>query len=256
MILLELIPHCLKKLEEEINWVSCSFSSQISGFNIPDIKRIPVRSLEAALFISKGYKIIPHIRSIDKNLEEHLFDIQNFIHQGGTELLIVHGDVYANQLPTFLSSLTLIREVKKAFPHLLVFAALDPYRSSFEEEMRYIEQKIEVGANGFFTQPFFDLKLAEKYLSHLSGQSVFLGSSPILTESSKRYWENQNKVQFPYDFSIDFYQNIQFTHHLIQLSQSYSQHIYLMPIKVSIQDYLNALFKKNYEYKGGEAPGF
>jgi len=242
MILLELVPYELQALELDMSWVKQDFGHVISGFNIPDILRIPIRSLDTATLIQKGYDITPHIRAMDHDVARHLELMKDFIHQGGKQVLVVQGDSHVTSQKEKTSSLLLIKALKVAFPGLKVFAAIDPYRTSFKEEIRYAEQKMLAGADGFFTQPFFDLDLASQYLAALSKTKIFLGSSPVLTESSKRYWETVNHVKFQKEFSIEFKANMVLAKSLMALSTQYQQHLYLMPIKLDLKPYLTELF--------------
>ena len=242
MILLELVPYELQALELEMSWVKQTFSHVISGFNIPDILRIPIRSLDTASLIQKGHDITPHIRAMDHDVAHHLELVKDFINQGGKQVLVVQGDAHVTSQRQQTTSLLLIKALKVAVPGLKVFAAIDPYRTSFEEEIRYAEQKMSAGADGFFTQPFFDLELAAQYLKALSSTQLFLGSSPVLTEASKRYWETVNHVKFHKEFSTEFKDNMVLAKSLMALSSQYQQHLYLMPIKLELKTYLNALF--------------
>src|SRR5690606_41853057 len=80
---------------------------------------------------------------------------------GGDELLLVSGQaerpvgVDAEASP----AVSAIRALAAAHPDLRVYAALDPYRSGFAAELAYAEAKLEAGAMGLFTQPFFDVRL-------------------------------------------------------------------------------------------------
>ncbi|UCD15377.1 MAG: methylenetetrahydrofolate reductase, partial [Candidatus Omnitrophota bacterium] len=125
---------------------------------------------------------------------------------------------------------------------LKVYAAIDQYRSSLEKEYEYIQRKIDAGACGFFTQPFFDLNLLEDYLKKLAGIDVFWGVSPVITEKSKKYWEDNNKVKFPADFSL----TLEWNRHLAAEMFSFTKeivhaHIYFMPIKMDFVDYLTGI---------------
>jgi methylenetetrahydrofolate reductase (NADPH) len=57
----------------------------------------------------------------------------------------------------------LVRAIKAALPHVEVYAALDPYRNPLVRERDYALEKLEAGASGLFTQPFFDLRLMGVY---------------------------------------------------------------------------------------------
>jgi methylenetetrahydrofolate reductase (NADPH) len=63
----------------------------------------------------------------------------------------------------------LIRALKTALPGCRVYAAVDPYRASFRAEMEHAAAKVDAGADGFFTQPFFDLRLMDVWAEVLAG---------------------------------------------------------------------------------------
>ena len=131
---------------------------------------------------------------------------------------------------------------KQRFPTLQVYGALDPYRHSFDEEVSYCHEKQDVGVDGFFTQPFFDVSLAALYLETLRQTTVFLGVSPVTSEKSKQYWERVNKVQFSDAFETTLAYNAKLTRDLIVLSEQFNQHVYMMPIKVDVNSYLEKVY--------------
>ena len=132
--------------------------------------------------------------------------------------------------------------IKERFPDLNVYGALDPYRQSMDDELAYLSEKTESGMAGFFTQPFFDVAMAEAYLEALEGQSVFLGISPVCDERSRGYWETRNKVVFPDGFRLDLDYQFQLARDLMALAERYDQNTYLMPIKMDPLDYLKGVF--------------
>ena len=241
MIFLELVPR-----ELDIFYEECSNSlktySQLSGINVPDIVRLDNRSYDIVLsLLEKGHQALPHIRALDKSVDNYINIIDKLQNKGLKKVLVVNGDKIEGRKIKGVPSIELIKAIKNNFPNLLVYGALDPYRSSFENEIEYCEKKIEHGCDGFFTQPFFDASLAKQYLKNLENTSVFLGISPVLTEKSKHYWKFVNNVKFNNDFKIDFEYNIKLGKELISLSKEYSQHCYIMPIRASLDTYLTEL---------------
>ncbi|MEM7020123.1 MAG: methylenetetrahydrofolate reductase, partial [Pseudomonadota bacterium] len=160
------------------------------------------------------------------------------------EVLIVQGDapqdmshrVYPN------TSVDLIRLFKRYFPEVKVYAALDAYRAGLRDEYEYIQRKLEAGADGFFTQPFFDVRLLEVYADFLQEQKIFWGVSPVMTERSRNYWEARNQVIFPSDFEPTLEWNIAFAKKVLAYADAQDFDVYLMPIKVNIEKYLSGIF--------------
>jgi len=239
MHLIELVPRDLQSVEEDAGHILTHFS-RISGINIPDITRLPIRSYDVArTFLKRGFLVVPHIRSIDftEVTAKRLFE--GLVADGLTHVLIVSGDNDGlSKSIQGLSSLTLISLLKRWFPHLLVYGALDPYRRSSVSELDYCHQKLDVGCDGFFTQPFFNTHHAESFLQALSHTQLFIGVSPVTTQKSKTYWEIHNHVQFSPTFQLDLDYNLALARQLIQLADRYAQHTYHMPIKVDAREYL------------------
>ncbi len=213
-------------------------------FNIPDLLRLPLRSWEACSLTRAILPAsIPHIRAIDipPGGEHEIGD--TLIAAGLSEVLVIKGDspasmsrrVYPN------TSESVIRRFKEAFPGLRVYAAFDPYRQSFRSEMEGIARKVDAGADGFFTQPFFDLRLLEMTAEMLCGQCVFWGIAPVIGERSKAYWETANRVVFPANFVPTLDWNRRFALSAVDLIRSSGGNAYFMPIKVDLASYLTGL---------------
>ncbi len=241
---LELVPRDEESFSEQLKSVG-SFRNHFSHLNIPDISRFKLRSWEAcALSRQIIPNSIPHIRSIDfsKNDPSELFMILR--KYGFEEVLVVKGDVPQDMsrkvYPT--SSIDLIRAIKKEFTTIKVYAAFDPYRTGIQTEMRYVDEKIEAGCDGFFTQPFFDIRLLDIYSELLCGKKVFWGISPVTSEKSMAYWIATNRAYFPKDFYPSLDWNIKFFKKAQALCNSQNFDMYLMPIKVSLEKYLSGLF--------------
>ncbi len=247
MNLIELVPRpSIESVTDQASFLLHRFSDQVSGINIPDVKRLSVRSYDAAkVFLRRGIFVIPHIRSMDFSGESAIILFDELRSLGLTHVLIVTGDVY----PEFnsnepLTAIDMIGLLKKRYPDLIVYAALDPYRTSSDEELMYCHQKLDTGCDGFFTQPFFDLELADWYLPRLTHTEVFVGISPVLTAKSKQYWAMRNHVIFSELFQLELRYNICLAHDLMSLARRYGQHTYHMPITMDAQEYVQALFPR------------
>lgn len=123
-----------------------------------------------------------------------------------------------------------------------VHAALDQYRGNVQAELEYARQKIDAGADGLFTQPFFDIRLMDIYAEQIEQVPIFWGASPVLSDSSRSYWETRNRAYFPKDFAPTMEWNADFAKKLIEHAQAAGGHVYLMPIRVKISAYLGAIF--------------
>jgi len=217
---------------------------QANAFNIPDLMQFPLRSWDACKVTRNILpSSIPHIRAIDVPPGEAISIGDTILKAGLSEVLIVRGDpphdmahrTYPN------SSEDVIRRFKKHYPEIKVYAAFDPYRLGFRDELAAVERKIDAGADGFFTQPLFDLRLLDICAELLNGLCVFWGIAPVLGDRSKAYWETTNRIIFPSSFTPSLEWNRAFAASAIQTIRSLGGHAYLMPIRVDLSSYLKDL---------------
>jgi len=215
-----------------------------TALNLPDLTQFQLRSWEACRVTSHIMPAsIPHLRAIDFSEREVERVAERLLQAGLREVLVVRGDpphdlsrrTYPN------SSEDVIRRLKHKFPELVVYAAYDPYRAGFREELEAVKRKVDAGAEGFFTQPIFDLNLLRVCADMLHGLNVFWGIAPVLGEKSRAYWEVTNKVVFPQEFEPTFGWNTAFARRAIELLSKVGGNAYLMPIRVNLSKYLAEL---------------
>jgi methylenetetrahydrofolate reductase (NADPH) len=242
-ISIELVPRVKDTFIKEVELVKRQFLA-VDTINIPDILTCEVRSLEGAKLVKPFFeRAIPHLRAAAVNKNKPLPFRDFLIDNDIREVLVVVGDAPPIFRPGFepCTSLDLIKKFKAEMPEVKVYAGIDQYRRSFETECDYIKEKIDAGAQGFFTQPFFDFKLIEKYAEKLEGIEVFWGLSPVTSEKSKRYWERNNEVIFPSNFVANLEWNKAFAKEVIAFTKEGNSSVYLMPIKIDIVKYLTDL---------------
>lgn len=245
-ISLELVPRDLEQLKNELELVQQS-DFQIDTINIPDLLRFRTRSWEAAETV-KGYfpNAIPHIRAIDFPMDQPFPLTEQLIGKEIGEILIIQGDPcpesgkreYPNPTVDF------IRKIKREIPSVKIYAAIDPYRVEIKREMDYMKAKMDEGVEGFFSQPFFDLRLMEIYSEKLRDFSVFWGVSPVVTDKSRAYWESRNRAYFPEGFQPTMEWNIRFAKQALSFCSERNYHLYLMPIRLDLKEYLQGLFSE------------
>jgi len=245
-ISIELVPRGAQLLEEECLAVKARFPT-LEVANIPDILRMPLRSWDACR-IAKRYfrRVIPHLRAIDFCLTE-VGDIEEAI-AGFDEVLIISGDPPRDFSRRTYSTTTvdLIAFVKQRFPHIRVYAGVDPYRSGPRAELGYLKRKREAGADAFFTQPFFCLHFLDAYISILSSYDVFWGISPILSEKSRSYWETTNQAVFAADYQHTMEYNQSFARCFLDRLSGDRSHVYFMPIRTDTVTYLEGILGPNH----------
>lgn len=244
-ISIEIVPRVKESFVSNVALIKSNFST-VDSINIPDLQRYDIRSWEASVYAQKYYQnTIPHIRAIDINLKEHLAVADKINELGIKEILLVSGDspqeITKKIYPT--SSIDVIERFKKTLPHIKVYAAIDQYRDSFRKELDYINAKIDAGADGFFFQPFFDLRLLKIWAEKLNPSNIFFGISPVLSEQSINYWQIKNSVIFPADFCPTLKWNTDFGREAADFVRVCKGNLYIMPIKVNLLTYLKSLIE-------------
>lgn len=240
----ELVPRDIEVLLKELNLLQEKFKN-IDIVNIPDLLRFDMRSWEACSYSQKYVKSsIPHIRAIDINPKKDLPMLDTIIESGISEVLIIKGDLPQGMRQIYSSSsIDIIKKIKAKAPHIKVYGAIDPYRTSIKDELKYTREKIKAGADGFFTQPFFDMNLLRIYSDALEDTDVFWGVSPVLGERSQNYWETKNNVVFPKSFKPEMQWNVNFAKQVLDYLKEKDSNIYFMPIKINLEKYLKAIFE-------------
>ncbi|NDC83340.1 methylenetetrahydrofolate reductase [bacterium] len=239
MNLIELVP---RDISELISMARTTLKrSWIHGVNVPDIVRLPIRSDDAAIRLTdEGVIAIPHIRCMDRSLDDSVALADRLFRNGVTAMLVVSGDRPQSGEPLWdVSPVDLIPAIKSEVPGMTVYAGMDPYRSPLATELEYMRQKVAAGADGFFSQPFFDIHLASYYSEQIPNIPLFMGVSPVVSDASRRYWSQVNRVPFPANFDTSLIANAQIADQMIRFAAQRHQHVYLMPIKVDLEAYLS-----------------
>lgn len=243
-ISIELVPRTIEVLQNELQFIKSNFSA-INTVNIPDLLRLDIRSWEGTALSKPFYDhCIPHIRAIDFDMGQEI-SISDYLNRNHiSEILVVTGDhtqdINRKTFPT--TSIDFIKKIKSEQPNISVFAAIDPYRSSIRNEYEYVQRKLDAGADGFFTQPFFDVRLMEVYQELLEGIETFWGVSPVISQKSRNYWEAKNNAIFPKDFEPTVQWNVDFAKKALEFSKRTNSNLYFMPIKIDLKLYLEGIF--------------
>ncbi len=242
-IFIELVPRDRESLQQEMLLVRKNFPS-IDTINIPDLLKFSFRSWDACIQAKKLFpNTIPHLRAIDFDLSEPFPLVETFEQNGIDSVLVIAGDQPQDMSRRVFrtSSIELIRAIKEQMPDLKVYAGIDPYRSGIKNELDYVKRKLNAGAEGFFTQPFFDLRLMEIFHDLLAGLNVFWGISPVMSVRSKDYWDNLNNAIFPPDFEPTLEWNRNFARKALEFSRRTDSSLYFMPIRVDLVEYLDGI---------------
>jgi len=241
---IELVPRSAESIAADLALIQARLPS-VRMVNIPDLLAFELRSWEACCQARATVaRAIPHLRAMDVELERGVPRLVDTLRAGGlAEVLVVQGDrpqdLHRAVYPT--KSVDLIRALKAAVPGMRIYAAIDPYRSSVRGEIELAAAKRDAGADGFFTQPFFDLRLMDVWADLLAGDEVFWGVSPVLSERTRRYWQTKNNAFFPAAFAPTLEWNRRFAADALAWVRGRNAHVYYMPIRADIASYLEGI---------------
>jgi methylenetetrahydrofolate reductase (NADPH) len=229
----------------------------IGCINVPDLPRFSIRSWEACGILAGAQDpglpglgnsvLMPHLRAIDFDPAAPFPHTGYFRALGIKQALVIAGDPPAPDAPPSrraypVKTVSFIKKLKTEMPELAVYAAFDPYRTNIRYELDYLAAKEDAGAEGFFSQPFFDLRLLEIYAEYLTDKRVFWGISPVLSPANRHYWESRNRAIFPKSFRADLYWNVGFGRRVFEFCETNGFNLYLIPIKVDLAAYLSGIF--------------
>lgn len=239
----ELVPRDAAGLEEQLVQLR-STCPAIDTVNIPDILRFGLRSLKGcAQAKAHVTHAIPHIRAMDIDLDRPLGFAPLLERSGIGEVLVIAGDAPVDMSHRVYgaSSIAVIRKLRRELPDVRVFAALDPYRQSLLGEHEYALEKLEAGATGLFSQPFFDLRLLEVYADLLPNVEVFWGVTSVTSDRSARYWRTRNRAVFPAGFEPTLAWSRRFASEVLEFARARGANLYFMPIRASVSEYLEGI---------------
>lgn len=244
-ITVELVPRSEEELRAELGLLK-EERFRIDRINIPDLLRLELRSWEGAVVARDFYPtVMPHIRAMDIDLSQPLPMGAYLKEHKIREVLVVEGDPPQDMNHTVYPTVTtdVIRKIREELPGVRVYAGIDQYRGSMQQELYRVRRKLQAGASGFFTQPFFDMRYLEMYADMLEGLDVHWGVTPVLSERSKGYWEGKNHVIFPKSFEPTLEWSVDFARKVLGFAQRNGNCMYLMPIKSNVKEYLSGILK-------------
>ena len=246
----ELVPRSSADLADQISQVRREFPS-IQTLNLPDLTRFDLRSWQACAEAKPHLpRAIPHLRAcsvdlLDRNTSGRmgLTALKGLLAQHGLdEVIVVQGDDPDEGLADgAATSVQLIAALRESLPDLGIYAALDPYRASPCKERDYAAEKRAAGADGFFTQPFFDLRYQEVWADLLAGERVYWGVSPVLTAGSQRYWERRNRAFLPAHFEPSMSWNRGYAQAVLDWARENEEALYFMPIRADLTEWLGGI---------------
>ncbi len=244
-ISVELVPRSVEALRTDLATVQ-DHLTDVDTINVPDLTKFDLSSWDACALAkeSAAYSAIPHIRAQDLDPSHALPMLRALERAEIDEILIISGDPPqdAPDDTPGVSALDAIARVRRELPHVQVYAGLDPYRQAPWREVRYAEQKLEAGAAGFFTQPFFDVALMQAWASMVPpGVPMWWGTTTVTTKGSLNYWRTRNRAVFPTDFELTLEWQRSYANRAVSFARERGQHVYMMPVSVDVGDYLKGV---------------
>jgi methylenetetrahydrofolate reductase (NADPH) len=243
---IELVPRDPVALQRQLD-DTLALGPLVQAVNLPDLLRFELRSWDAACRVrersaaaGRALDAIPHVRAMDVPLERPWSPSTALERSGVREVVVVQGDPPDDMRHDLsgASSLQVIAKLRAERPDWCIYAALDPYRQSIAAERDYALRKLDAGADGFFTQPFFDVRLLAAWRDLLPDVPVFWGSTSVTSERSLRYWVSRNRAVFPSGFEPTLAWHQRFARQFLEVARDTGAHVYFMPIRVSIGAWL------------------
>ncbi len=240
---LEVVPRSVAELDAATTLIATRYP-RIDTVNVPDVANCELQCIDAADHIRHRIAHrIPHLRACDFDARSATELIGRLAASGIDEVIVVAGDRRADaSAHTGMEPSALIHFLATHAPSVAMYAALDPHRYRLDAELaRNIEDKLAAGADGFFTQPLFDLHDLDRCAALLGDATTFWGVSPVVSARSQRYWQRVNRVQFPAGFVPSLNWSQAFALRFLSEVAQRGGNAYLMPIKVDIERYLAPL---------------
>jgi len=152
-----------------------------------------------------GVETIPHLSCRDKNQIAIKGDLLATNIEGISNILVITGDpiadIYkADAKNVFgFNSFKLIAFIKSLNDRVFcdnpynIFAALNTSAQNFDSELKRAEEKLEKGANAFFTQPIFKAKDVEnlRRAKEVLGSKILAGIMPLAGYKNALYMNNE-----------------------------------------------------------------
>jgi methylenetetrahydrofolate reductase (NADPH) len=242
-ISIELVPRSVASVEADLRLLRERFPA-VDTVNVPDLLRFPLRSWDACRAARRFVPhAIPHLRAMDFAPDKPFPLVDALAEAGIDRVLVVAGDPPQDLArPVYPARpVEWIRRLQQEAPELRVYAAFDPYRAGLRAELEAAQAKLEAGAAGLFSQPFFDLRLLEVWADLLAGHEVWWGFSPVLSAGTRRYWETKNRVAFPADFVPTLEWNRRFADTALRWLRAHGADAYFMPIRAGLVEWLGGL---------------
>jgi methylenetetrahydrofolate reductase (NADPH) len=244
-VVVELVPRDLAAVAAQLTEVA--ELERVDAVNLPDLTRFDLRGWQAAVEVRRAgsWTAIPHVRAMDVDLRRPWQPLEALDAAGIDEVLVITGDPPTDMRHpvTGANVIDVIRMIKRARPTWRVYAALDPYRAGFASERDYVQRKLDVGVDAFFTQPFFDVRLMAVWRELFPGVPIYWGVTSVTSERSRNYWLTRNRAVFPGGFEPTLAWHRRFAGEALDFAARHDSHVYFMPIRVGIRAWLGEVLR-------------
>jgi len=199
----------------------------VHAINVPDSQsasaRMSAQSLSIQIQQHTGIETVLHYSCRDRNLLSIQSDLLGASSIGLRNILCVTGDPprlgnYPDATAVFdVDSIGLVNVVWRlnhgldigANPigvstNLTIGVAANPGVPDIEHELRRFQYKVEAGAEYAITQPVFDLRLLEEFLSRIEGYRIpiIAGIWPLTSLRNAEYMKNDLRVSMPEEIML------------------------------------------------------
>lgn len=242
----ELVPRDADSVRRQVD-ETLDLGPAVELTNHPDILRFGLRSWDAAAVAvahardrRRELAAVPHVRAMDVRLDRPWRPAAQLQAIGVREVVVVQGDppLDMGHPVSGATTVDVIAKLRREHPAWRIYAALDPYRQGIAAERDYALEKLDAGADGFFTQPFFDVRLMAAWRDLVPDAPVFWGVTSVTSTRSMRYWTARNRAVFPHGFEPTLAWNRRFAGEVMAFAREHDADVYFMPIRVGIVEWL------------------
>ena len=220
--LVEIVPPRGIDCSKEIEGARTLAALGVHAINVPDSPRASARMSAQSLCIQiqqhTGIETVLHYTCRDRNILSIQSDLLGASSIGLRNILCLTGDPpklgnYPDATAVFdVDAIGLVNIVRRlnhgldigsnsigASTNFTIAVAANPGVPDIEHELRRFEYKVEAGAEYAITQPVFDLRLLEVFLTRIEGHRipVIAGIWPLTSLRNAEFMKNDLRVSMP-----------------------------------------------------------
>ncbi len=213
---------------------------EIDTVNISDA--LNIRGWQGSVILADRAKSIPHINQICSYQDKREFNLlKNALIQNNiNEVLIFLGEYKSGVFIESVSmSIELMIRLKQEIPGIVVYGYFNPYnKSDFDDVLK----KLDIGFDGVFVSPVFDISVLQKSMPYLAGTTVFFGIMPILHKDKMNALERLYNVEFPSSFSPGIKSSALFAKKILAFLSDVNANCHIVASQDILKRYLMEVF--------------